>query len=418
LSTLYIRLPCKAAADSAPHVIDLTCQFAVTSDNDVVEREGVSMLSHLVDAISQARRVVLLVAASDVNLLQVKVPPMSAARLKSALPNLIEEQLISDPAECVIVAGQSTDEGLRIVAVVNRTWLDLLLKILLELGARHIAALPAQLCLPSEPGLVVAAVDQLTDDIALTLRMNEAEGMGMAIVPDQHDTIAHDVVQTLCSVVPEAPMALYVQSSHVADYQAALGAAGIGERITVLPDAWKHWISGAKTSSLNLMAGMGMASGPGFNWGMWRWPLGIAAAALIVNILGMNIEWLRLKNEASSLRAGMNQTFRMAFPKEPLTGNPAAQMRNRITQAQRDAGMSTPDDFTALASVFGEVWMNVLQGSKTPSIAVVDYSDRSLLVRLKSDGAAPTAQMKAALASRNLSLTEQKAGEWLIRSAK
>lgn len=417
MSILYIRLPSKAAADSASHVIDLSCHFALAADNGVIEREGVSMLSHLVEPITQAQRVVLLLAASDVNLLHVKVPPMSPARLKAALPNLIEDQLISDPAECVLVAGLPTD-GLRMVAVVNRVWLDLLLKVLLELGARQVAALPAQLCLPCEEGKVAAAVGELNDDIDVTIRFSEEEGMGLAIVPDKHDTIVHDVVQTLASMVPEAPVSFYTLESRVASYKSALADSTLADRCTVFADTWGHWIAGAKASSINLMAGLGVAAGPGINWAQWRWPLRIAAAVVVINLLGLNIDWWHLKHEESSLRNRMTQTFRMTYPKEPLTADPIAQMRGKIAQAQHDAGQSAPDDFTALASVFGEAWTNVLQGSKTPGIAALEYADRSLLVRLKTDGTAPTAQMKTALAARNLSLTEQKAGEWLIRSGK
>ena len=417
MSTLYIRLPSKAAADSAPHVIDLSCHFAVAAENGVIEREGVSILSHLVDPITQAKQVVLLLAASDVNLLHVKVPPMTAARLKAALPNLIEDQLISDPAECVIVAGPPSD-GLRTVAVVNRVWLDLLIKVLLELGARQVAAVPAQLCLPYATGRVSAAVGELNDDIDVTIRFSEEEGMGMAMVPDQHDTIVQDVVQTLSSVVPEAPISLYVQESRLSAYQEALDDSALAGRSTLMPDNWRHWIDGARQSPFNLMAGLGMAAGPGFDWSQWRWPLRIAAAVIVINLIGLNIDWWRFKHEASSLRSGMVQTFKAAYPKEPVTANPVAQMRGKIAQAQHDAGQSAPDDFIALAAGFGEVWTNVLQGSKTPSIAALEYTDRSLLVRLKTDGTPPTAQMKTALASRNLSMTEQKAGEWLIRSAK
>jgi general secretion pathway protein L len=417
LSTLYIRLPSKAAADSASHVIDLSCHFAIAANNDVIEREGVSLLSHLVDPITQAQRVVLLLAASDVNLLHVKVPPMNGARLKAALPNLIEDQLISDPAECVIVAGQPSD-GLRMVAVVNRVWLDLLIKVLLELGARQVVAVPAQLCLPYESDSVTAAVGELNDDIDVTIRFSEEDGMGLAIVPDKHDTIVRDVVQTLSSVVPQMPVSLYVQPSNVSAYQTALSDSPLADRTTVLPDAWTHWVDGAKKSSINLMAGLGMAAGPGINWAQWRWPLRIAAAVIVINLLGLNIEWWRLKHEASSLRSGMTQAFKQAYPKEPVTANPIAQMRGKIAQAQHQAGQSAPDDFTALAAGFGEAWASVLQGSKTPGIAALEYVDRSLLVRLKSDGTVPTAQIKTALASRNLSMTEQKAGEWLIRSAK
>jgi general secretion pathway protein L len=417
LSTLYIRLPSKAAADSAPHVIDLSCQFAVAADNGVIEHEGIEMLSHLVEAITQAQRVVLLLAASDVNLLHVKVPPMSAARLKAALPNLIEDQLISDPAECVVVAGPATDE-LRMVAVVNRVWLDLLVKVLLELGARHIVAVPAQLCLPYEPGTVSAAVGELNEDIDITFRFSGHDGMGLAVVSDQAGNVTQDVMQMVASIVPEAPLALYVPESRVAAFQSALSSSVLADRCAIRSDSWAQWIAGAKAMPLNLMSGVGMAAGPGFNWNLWRWPLRIAAAVVVINLLGLNIQWFRLKHEATSLRKGMMQTFKAAYPREPLTADPISQMRSKIAQAQHDTGQAAPDDFTALAAGFGEVWSNVLQGSKTPGIAALEYNDHSLLVRLKPDGTAPTAQIKTALAAHNLSLTEQKAGEWVIRSLK
>jgi general secretion pathway protein L len=410
-------LPSKAVADSASHVIDLFCHFALVADNGVIEREGDSILSHLVDPITQAQRVVLLLAASDVNILHVKVPPMSAARLKAALPNLVEDQLISDPTECVMVAGAPTD-GLRMVAVVNRVWLDLLLKVLLELGARNVAAVPAQLCLPYEEGKVSAAVSELNDDIDVTVRFSEEEGVGLAIVPDRHDTIANDVLLTLSSVVPEVSVSLYVKEARMPAYKAALADSALAERCEVFADGWKHWIEGAKKTSINLMAGLGVSGSPSIDWAQWRWPLRIAAALVVINLLGLNIQWLRLKHEATSLRTSMIQTFKQAYPKEPVMADPVAQMRSRIAQAQHEAGQSAPDDFIALAAVFGEEWRNALQGSNTPGIAALEYADRSLLVRLKSDGSAPTQQMKTALAGRNLSLTEQKPGEWLIRSGK
>ena len=98
MSILYIRHPPKAAFDAAP--VPLPCRFALVSNHGAVEREGLSALPSLADTIRQAARVVLLLAASDVSLLRVKVPPLSNARLKVALPNLVEDQLMSDPAEC------------------------------------------------------------------------------------------------------------------------------------------------------------------------------------------------------------------------------------------------------------------------------------------------------------------------------
>jgi general secretion pathway protein L len=88
----------------------------------------------------------------------VKAPPLSPARLKAALPGLVEEQVLGDPAECVLAASAADAQGLRTVAVAQRVWLERLAQALLAQGAHSIALLPAQLCLPYQPGTVTAAL--------------------------------------------------------------------------------------------------------------------------------------------------------------------------------------------------------------------------------------------------------------------
>ena len=127
MSTLYIRLPSKAAAEASEHWTALPCPFALTSSTNAIEREGVAPLSDMASAVATAQRVVLIVAASDVTLLRVKTPPLSAAKLKLALPNLVEDQLMVDPDECVVVPGNFID-GLRTAAVMQRGWLEILSK--------------------------------------------------------------------------------------------------------------------------------------------------------------------------------------------------------------------------------------------------------------------------------------------------
>ena len=86
-------------------------------------RQGTAPLSELSDTVAKAQRVVLLLAASDVTVLRLQVPPLSSARLKAALPNLVEDRLLTDPSDCVVVAG-GLSGGLRTIAVVQRAWLD------------------------------------------------------------------------------------------------------------------------------------------------------------------------------------------------------------------------------------------------------------------------------------------------------
>lgn len=393
----------------------LYCEFASVATRGTVEREGVAALSELTDLVKRSQRVVLLLAASDVTLLRVKVPPMSAARMKAALPNLVEDQLMSDPADCVVVAGETRD-ALRTVAVVARGWLELLHKTLLALGARNIAALPSQLCLSFQPDGVSAAATDHGTDIAVAVRLSDQDGIGLSIVADQPESAAFEVMQSIGALVPHAPIALYVPPTRLRDYEESLRIApALNERITLHADSWQRWIDGADRASIDLMSGLG-AAGQKFDWRPWRWPLVLAAAVLAVHVLGLNIDWLRLKREAEALRSSMVQSYKTAFPKETVIVDPLAQLRQKMTAAQRESGQLAPDDFLTLAAAFGEAWTSSGQGAAP--VASLEYRERALTVKLKPGSNASMDQLNSALAARNLSISQPSAGVWQIRSAK
>ncbi|MCR4298493.1 MAG: type II secretion system protein GspL [Gallionella sp.] len=436
MSTLYIRLPSRSSADSAARWLELACPFALVSGGDSIEREGVASLPDLSGAAATAQRVVLLLAASDVTLLRVQIPPLPAAKLKAALPNLVEDQLLVDPSGCAVVAGDLSG-GLRTVAVMQRDWLDFLVSTLIASGARRIAALPAQLCLPCQPGQsgsVTAAISEQGNGIDLMLRFTEQEGIGLVIGHEQHEAPAQEVIRTLCALVPEAPVTLYVPQTAVRAYQEAISHAdALNKRINVLAGNWPHWIAGVHGAVLDMMAGSRMAASHGLDWRAWRWPIGLAAAVLLTNAIALNADWWRMKNEANSLRAAMIQTYKSAYPKETVILDPAAQMRQKIDAAKRNAGLPAPDDFTAILAAFGETWgeawESVMPGKMAPVIEVLEYRERSLIVRFKPapsrvegpDMEAPLQRIKAALAERDLLLdpvSAQPAAVWKIRSAK
>ena len=442
MSTLYIRLASKAVADSTPHWPALPCMFALVSGNlshgSAIERQGSAPLPDLSDMVAKAQRVVVLLAGSDVTVLRLQVPPLSSARLKAALPNLVEDQLIADPDDCVVVAGGLAD-GLRTIAVVQRAWIEILTGTLRAFGARHIEVLPAQLCLPyqpaqtgqaGQPGSVIAAINERNDDdrnagIDMTLRLSEQEGIGLAIAHEKDDSAASVAIRALCAVAPEKPIILYVPQSMVRAYQEVVNdSVSLNKRISVFADNWSHWIAGANLTKLDLTAGLGEGTGPSLDWRPWRWPLALAGAILIINLSALNIDWWHLKNESNSLRAAMLQIYKSAYPKESVIIDPIAQMHQKIAAAKHDAGLAAPDDFTAITAALGEAWASVAQAAAdkpAAAIAALEYHDHSLFVRLKP-GDIPAQQMKAALAKFDLTLDlappESGAVVWKIRSAK
>ena len=385
------------------------CQFALVGDGGALLQQGAAALGSLTDLIAAARRVVLLLAAPDVTLLRVKMPPLSSARLKAALPNLVEELILGDAADCVLAASPAAGaDGLRTVAVVQRAWLEVLARALLAQGARSISALPAQLCLPLPPDGAAAAISAGENGLELTLRLAQHEGVGLSVAAQPAAAL-----HTLRALAPDVPLTVYVAASELADWQVlAAGMPGI----SVEAEHWAHWVAASRTAAPDLIPALGAAGTQARDWRRWRWPLRLALAALLVNLAGMNIEWLHLKREAAAMRLGMLQTFKAAYPKESVILDPQAQMRKNLALARLDSGQPGADEFTALCAALGEAMRSL---PRAGALASLEYRERSLFVKLKGDGidAAATAQLRAALAARNLLLSEPTPGAWQIRSA-
>lgn len=422
MNTLYIRFPSKAAADSVPDWLSLPCAFASAAQGGTIGLQGSAPLTDLPDAIAKAQKVVVLLAASDVTLLRVKVPPLSPAKLKAALPNLVEEHLINDPSSCVVVADGMSD-GLRTIAAIQRDWLLAIAKTLTALGANHITALPTQLCLPCPPGQpenIAAAINEQEGNIEMTLRLSQQDGIGLTVATKQDEIAAYEAIRTLCLLVPDSPITLYVPQSAVRTYQDAVNQPGTpNKHISVQSDNWSHWIAGARNVTLNLMTELSGRSSSSLEWRPWRWPLALAAAILLINVTALNWEWWRLKSEATALRTTMIHIYKSAYPKETVILDPAKQMQQKIAAAKRDAGLHAPDDFTALTAALGEAWDSAAAG-KAPAIAALEYHQRSLIVRVKPDGEALMQPIKTALAERGLSLESDSSepAAWKIRSTK
>jgi general secretion pathway protein L len=397
LTTLYIRLPARADSEGA-------MRFALVADGGALIQQGEGALRSMGDVVAASRHVVLLLAAADVSLLQVKTPPLSNARLKAALPSLVEEQVLGDPEDCVLVAAPAQADGaVRTIAVTQRAWLEAVVKALLAQGARTVAAVPSQLCLPLAPGNVSGAIDSN----GITLRHGLYQGLGLALTGTPATAL-----QTVRALAGDSPLNLYVEPAQLGEYQALVAEAGPG--IHVEAEHWAHWIAGAKSTTLDLVPGLGAAGAQVRDWKKWRWPLRLALLAVVVNLIGLNVQYLRLKREAEAIRLGVNQTFKAAYPKDVISSDPALQMRQNIGRARALQGQVTADEFTFMAAALGEAVRALPRPVELASLA---YRDKAMTVKVKPESTDPAAAatLKGALAARGLDLSES-GGAWIIRS--
>ena len=381
----------------------MPCRYAVVGDGGNIEQQGEGALRSLTDIVAASRRVVLLLAGTDVNLLSLKVPPLSGPRLRAALPGLVEEHILGDPLDCVLVAAPASAAGIRPVAVVARDWLEPMVRTLLAQGARAVSALPAQLCLPLQPGGVSAAIG----GAELLLRQGQYEGLGIAL--EANPAVA---LQTARALAGDAPLTLYVPREQLGEYGVLLAEAGPG---TVLEaDDWAHWIAGARSVTLDLIPGLGAAGARQRDWRPWRVPIALAFLAVVVNLAGINIEWLRLRGEATAVRQQINDTFKSVYPNEPVA-DPVAQMRQNMARAQAGTGKIGADEFIYLAGALGDATRELMS---PPGITSIEYKERTLRVVVKPETIDPTAlrQLQAALSARGLTLDSSAPANWVVRS--
>jgi len=169
-TTLYVRLPHRPHDQPQPWQFGAMPFALVRASAAEKSRRGAGALAsellregHALPAdMPAADRLVLIVAASDVLLTAAMVPPLPAARLRLALPNLVEDMLATDAAPCHIALGPVLDTAAaprgarrRLLMVTDRAWLRAALDQFAEHKHRRRNVLPAQLCLPlaeaSEP---------------------------------------------------------------------------------------------------------------------------------------------------------------------------------------------------------------------------------------------------------------------------
>jgi general secretion pathway protein L len=300
-----------------------------------------------------------------------------------------------------VAAGVDSPDGQRAIAVADRAWLETVIKVLLAEGARRVMALPGQLCLPLAPGGVTAAIDSS----GVAMRQGPYQGLGMAL--DAPPAVA---LQTVRALAGTAPLTLLVPPEQLGEYQALVAEAEPG--VLLEAEQWNHWIAGARACTLDLVAGLGTATAKPRDWQRWKWPLRLVLAVFLVNVAGLNIEWLRMKRETQAIRQSMTQTFRQVYPNEPPL-DPLAQMRRNIGKARASRGQLNPEEFTYLAAAFGEATRAL---PRPPSVASLTYADRVLTVKARPDtvDAGATAQLQSLLAGRKLAVTENGPGVWQV----
>ncbi|RQS11369.1 type II secretion system protein GspL [Burkholderia sp. Bp9002] len=454
MSTLIVLLPPREPAVPLQEWQWPELPFMLVDKAGHTQRAGRAALALL----PRAAATVLVVAARDVLLLAATMPPLKGPKLRQALPNIVEDQLIQDPQGCHIAVDPAPlPDGRRVLAVVDRAWFRTIIDAFTAAGHRHLSAVPATRCLPSPLVAATAAAEPAPGAEAETLAAD-----GDAAPPARPAAVAA-VLGVAASVEPilvEAGAQPGPSGAPRLELAIARGALGEGFAAPALRAAgtlaalaggapvelYELGEPGAEPRLASVKGADAEALLPGamplpfetfarrataerfdlcqfeFESQPWRFdratlkrlrvPIAIAVATLGVAVIGMNLHWWKLSRERDALSAQITETLLSAFPKTTTVLDPPAQMQRQLDQLRLAAGELSPNDFLALASGLSRSMGTLpLNG-----IASLDYHDRRLDVGFK-----PTVKVDPdftqRLARNGLAgEVDSSTGKWTIRS--
>lgn len=474
MSTLIVLLPPRDPAVPSQEWQLPELPFVLLDKSGRTQRAGRSALALL----PRATSTVLMIAARDLLMMPAKLPPLRGPRLRQALPNVVEDQLIQDPQTChIAVDPQPVAGGRQLLAIIDRGWFRFICEAFAAAGHRSVRAVPVTRCLPQ-----AAALDTPVE-VAETVGASEPVMAGSASMTTSLPGVAPEGAPGAASAVPMVPMVAAVLGAVVQTAPALLLGSAVesavvngaprvelaiargmqGEGLAVPASAVNGTLSAlagaapislymltevpgnepglAATSPAKLAAHIHGASPLPFEqlarralacrfdlcqfefasqpWRLdratlrrLRLPVMLAVAALVIAIVGANVQWLMLARQRDAINTQMTELLLNAFPKTTVVLDAPDQMSRQLQQLRVAAGELSPDDFLSLADGLARSLAPV----PVNGIAALDYHDRRLDVTFKPEVKLDPDFAKR-LARNGLSgAIDSNTGKWTIRN--
>jgi general secretion pathway protein L len=326
MRTLRLHL-CPLAELGADSALD----YEVLDAARAVARRGRAVLAEL----PRLPRTELVIAAPDVLLVEVALPPLSGARLRAALPALAEPHLLGDVEAAHVVAARPAGGSRTTLAALDRGLLQRTLELLRRAKLTPISATPEPLTLPITPG-------------RWRLRLGTAYGC-LRTAPFRG-------LATTAPAAGEPPVELRLALEQAGDARAqAVEVEGPCDG-----PAWSTALGlpvvpveapPARAEPVVLELLQYELAPQLVSWRAWRTPAVLAVLCLLTWIVGLNVEAALMRREESALRAQMTTALREVVPSLPVVLDPLKQMQRAVADLRVGAGTDDPREFLPLATV-------------------------------------------------------------------
>ncbi|WP_206999883.1 type II secretion system protein GspL [Trinickia mobilis] len=464
MSTLIVFLPPRDPAVPSQEWQLPETAFLLLDKGGRTQRAGRAALALL----PRASSTVLIVAARDVLMLRTAVPPLKGPRLRQALPNVVEDQLIQDPQTChIAIDPQSLAGGERVLAVIDRGWFRFIVEAFGAAGHRNLRAVPVTRCLPvpvpapvdGAPGgdaveaasaaapdaaaahavvpIVAAVLGTVVEHTAaLFAEASDTSGAPGPSIEAQEPRVelalargahgeglavpASAVGATLAALAGDAPVTLYELADMPGSEPRLASVAQASQSRAGLPGAAPLPFETLARRALDCRLDLCQFEFEARPWRLdratlrrLRLPVTLAVASLVVAVVAMNVQWLMLARQRDALNTQMTELLLNAFPKTTVVLDAPDQMSRQLDQLRVAAGELSPSDFLSLAAglahSLGPVPVN--------GVAALDYHDRRLDVTFKPEIKVDP-DFNQRLARNGLSgEIDSSTGKWMIRNA-
>ncbi|ACC72247.1 type II secretion system protein GspL [Paraburkholderia phymatum] len=426
MSTLIVLLPPRDPAVPSQEWQLPELPFLLLDKSGRIQRAGRSAPGLL----PRAGATVLMLAARDCLMLAATVPPLKGPRLRQALPNVVEDQLIQDAQTTHIALDpKPLDSTRHVLAIIDRGWFRFVLETFAAAGHRNVKAVPVARCLPQPAMNTIAAVAaQAHAEETVAAGADSAPPLdapdGVDITPVVAAVLGH-VVSSTAAVLGEGAVDTSPPRVELALARGPLGEglavpeAAVGATVAALAGnapvtlytlvdlpgseprmsstaRGRSSVAGALPLSFETLARNAIQCRfdlAQFEFAVQPWrldratlrrlrlPLWLLVATVLVAIIGANVQWLMLSRQRDAIGAQMTELLLNTFPKTTVVLDAPDQMARQLQQLRVAAGELSPDDFLSLADglarSLGPIPVN--------SLAALDYHDRRIEVTFKPE---------------------------------
>ena len=377
-NTFYLRIPADFLSDEERRVSWFDAENLST---------GSAALGQLAEK-TVGRRVVVVVPAMDVVLLDAELPTKNRQRLLKALPYALEDQFAADVESLHFALGPKLDTNRAVVAVVARARMVQWQEALYQAGIEPQSMIPGCLAMPQQGDdwalLVESAVATLRTGsfAASSLPAGELETL-FRLALEQADQ--------------QRPGRLV--------YFGSSGDDSINERVhrlcrdadvELVPEYGETLLSVFhrgfnEGSAIDLMQGeFSRKERLSRYWRPWRAAAAMLLAFLLLQLVTAVYDFIDLSHQDEELSRQVEQIYRGAFPDARKVVNPRVQMEQHLNALQRG---KREDEFVNLMSRVGPV----LKQTPTLEMEAMRYRQSGLEIDIGIKGFQSLDELKASL---------------------